>query len=53
MTLHRSGQAVEARSVLAATVAAYDWRATAIRDQDGWICHALRREAEEFILPKP
>src|SRR5205085_5668055 len=27
------------------------WRAFQVRDQDGWICHVLRREAEGMILP--
>ncbi|QEH35471.1 Serine/threonine-protein kinase PrkC [Aquisphaera giovannonii] len=50
MALHRSGRADEAREVLAAAVAAHDWRVAEKRDQDGWICHALRREAEGLIL---
>jgi len=50
MALHRSGHVAEARKTLAAAVTAHDWRATEARDQDGWICHALRREAEGLIL---
>jgi serine/threonine-protein kinase len=53
MALHRSGQVAEARETLAAAVSAHDWRADQARDQDGWICHALRREAEGLILPNP
>jgi serine/threonine-protein kinase len=51
MALHRSGQVAEARTTLAAAVSAYDWRASQVRDQDGWIYHVLRREAEGTILP--
>ncbi|WP_020473558.1 protein kinase domain-containing protein [Zavarzinella formosa] len=52
MARHRSGQAEEARKTLAAAIASHDWRASQIRDQDGWICHSLRREAEELIIPE-
>jgi serine/threonine-protein kinase len=51
MALHRSGRVAEAREALAAAVAAHDWRASQVRDQDGWIVHVLRREAEGMILP--
>src|SRR5207253_11011881 len=51
LALHRSGQVAEARKTLAAAVLAHDWRASQVRDQDGWICHVLRREAEGMILP--
>jgi hypothetical protein len=30
---------------------AFDQRAIKVGDQDGWICHVLRREAETMILP--
>ena len=53
MALHQSGRMAEARKTLADAVAAYDWSRSEVRDQDGWICHALRREAESMILPKP
>jgi serine/threonine-protein kinase len=51
MALHRNGQAAEARQALAAAVLAYDWRAKLAREQDGWIIHVLRREAERMIVP--
>jgi serine/threonine-protein kinase len=51
MALHRNGQAAQARKTLAAAVLAYDWRANQVRDQDGWIYHVLRREAERMMLP--
>ena len=50
MALHRSGRVEEARDVLAAAVAAHDWRVAEKCDQDGWIYHTLRREAEGLIL---
>jgi serine/threonine-protein kinase len=54
LSLHRSGQATEARKTLAAAILAHDWRAMHVRarDQNGWIYHILRREAEAMILPK-
>jgi serine/threonine-protein kinase len=51
MALHRSGQVAEARKTLAAGVLTYDWRARQTLDQDGWVSHVLRREAEALILP--
>jgi eukaryotic-like serine/threonine-protein kinase len=51
MALHRSGRAAEARETLAAAVQAHDWRANQVQvdDQNGWIYHVLRREAETLI----
>jgi hypothetical protein len=37
--------------VLAEFVLASDRRTIKVRDQDGWICHVLRRGAETMILP--
>jgi serine/threonine-protein kinase len=53
MALHRSGRAAEGRKTLAEAVLAHDWRANEVhvRDQNGWIYHVLRREAETLILP--
>ena len=51
MALHRNGQVAEARKTLAAGVLTYDWRARQTLDQDGWVSHVLRREAEGLILP--
>jgi serine/threonine-protein kinase len=51
MALHKSGRVAEARKTLAEAVLANDWRAVKARDQDGWIRHVLRREAETMILP--
>jgi serine/threonine-protein kinase len=55
LSLHRGGQATEARKTLAAVILAHDWRAMQVhaRDQQNeWIYHILRREAEAMILPK-
>jgi serine/threonine-protein kinase len=52
LALHRSGQQEQARKTLAAAVGAYDWRAELAHDQDAWICHALRREAQRLIRAK-
>src|SRR5262249_25564564 len=55
LSLHGSGPATEARKTLAAAILAHDRRATqvhALDQQNGWIYHILRREAEAMILPK-
>ena len=51
LSLHRSGQATEARKTLAAAVQAHDWQAMQVYtlDHNGWIYHILRREAEDLI----
>jgi eukaryotic-like serine/threonine-protein kinase len=51
MALHKSGQTTEARKALAAAIVSYGWRPNEVRDQDDWIYHVLRREAEAMILP--
>ena len=51
MALHQSGQVAEARKTLAVAISGHDWRANNVRDQDGWIYHSLRREAEGMIVP--
>jgi serine/threonine-protein kinase len=51
MALHRAGQTAEAKKTLAKAVSTYNWRASAIQDQDGWIIHIIRREAEDTIIP--
>jgi serine/threonine-protein kinase len=51
MALHRQGDAPAARKELAAAVVSYDWRPHKVRDQDDWIYHCLRREAEGIVLP--
>jgi serine/threonine-protein kinase len=50
MALHRDGRTAEARKTLAAAILAHDWRPSQVRDQDDWICHVLRREAEVMII---
>jgi serine/threonine-protein kinase len=51
MALYRSDQHAEARKTLAQAVQKHDWRTEKVRDQDDWIMHVLRREAEGLILP--
>ncbi|OWK35174.1 serine/threonine-protein kinase [Fimbriiglobus ruber] len=51
MALHKTGQETEARKTLAAAMLRNDWRSNQVRDQDEWIFHVLRREAEGMILP--
>jgi eukaryotic-like serine/threonine-protein kinase len=52
MALYQSGEVAEARKALAAAVAGHDWSPANVRDQDGWIYHSLRREAEAMMTPK-
>jgi serine/threonine-protein kinase len=49
MALFRSGEVAEARKELADAVAGHNWNPSNIRDQEGWIYHSLRREAEALI----
>jgi len=51
MALQQNELLAEARKTLAAAILSYDWRATRARDQDAWICHLFRREAEALVLP--
>jgi eukaryotic-like serine/threonine-protein kinase len=51
MALQQGGRSAEARKTLAEAVLVHDWKKIKVRDQDGWICHILRREAEQMILP--
>ncbi len=51
MALYRSGRTQEAREALDAAVKGYDWDEAKADNQDPWIAHVLRREAEELIVP--
>jgi len=53
MALYQKGEVAEARKELAAAIAGHDWSAANVRDQDGWIYHSLRREAEAMIPADP
>ncbi|MDB5387304.1 MAG: tetratricopeptide repeat protein, partial [Planctomycetaceae bacterium] len=51
MAQHQIGQKTEARKTLALAGLTHDWRAIRVRNQNDWILHSLRREAEQLILP--
>jgi len=51
MALNKLGQVAEARKTLVKAIEGYDWRPERAVDQDPWICHVLRREAEGMIFP--
>jgi serine/threonine-protein kinase len=51
MALKANGKDAEALKTLRAAVESYDWRASQVGDQDSWIRHVLRREAERMIIP--
>lgn len=51
MALYQKEEVTEARKTLAAAIASHDWSPANVRDQDGWIYHSLRREAEAMIPP--
>jgi hypothetical protein len=53
MARHRRGQLEKARQTLTAGINSYDWDQYPVRNQDLWICHLVRREAEALILPNP
>lgn len=52
MAQHKSERFAEARTTLAAAISAYDWRPDRVRNQDDWIIHVLRREAESLVVPE-
>jgi tetratricopeptide (TPR) repeat protein len=52
MALHKLGRVEEARKTLTEAIASHDWGPDRVRNQDDWICHVLRREAETVVLPK-
>jgi eukaryotic-like serine/threonine-protein kinase len=51
MAQYRDGHPDEARKTFAAAAASHDWSTSQIRNQDDWIYHTLRREAEAMIVP--
>jgi serine/threonine-protein kinase len=53
MALYQKGEVAEARKALATAVAGHNWSPANVRDQDGWIYHSLRREAEAMIPSDP
>jgi serine/threonine-protein kinase len=52
MALHQNGKKEEAKAAFDKAIESYDWRPTRVHDQDDWICHVLRREAETMFVPK-
>jgi serine/threonine-protein kinase len=52
MSLHQGGQPAEARKAFAQAILSHDWSPARVRDQNDWIYHVLRREAEQMLLPK-
>jgi serine/threonine-protein kinase len=51
MALHSTGKKAEARQTFASAMLNHNWRENQVRDQDGWINHVLRREAERMLYP--
>ncbi len=51
MSQFRLGHVALARATLSQAVAGYDWRPESIDSNDFWLYQALRREAEETVLP--
>jgi serine/threonine-protein kinase len=51
MAEYRLGHEQEARKMLAAEIAAIDWRMSEVRSHDQWIWHVIRREAEATVFP--
>jgi serine/threonine-protein kinase len=51
MALHQAGHQAEARKALDQAIQKHDWRPEVVRNQDDWIMHVLRREAEKLIVP--
>lgn len=51
MAQHRLGHVEEGRKAFEAAVASHDWEPSRVLDQNDWIYHSLRREAEAMISP--
>ena len=51
MAQYQTGTKDEARKTLDAAIAANDWRQEKATNQDAWIAHILRRQAEALVLP--
>jgi serine/threonine-protein kinase len=51
MAQHRVGQEDAARKTLATAALSFNWRASDAKAREAWMYHALRREAEQMILP--
>jgi serine/threonine-protein kinase len=52
MALFKNGKTTEAKAVFDKAVQSYDWRESNVHENDDWIRHVLRREAEAMIKPK-
>jgi serine/threonine-protein kinase len=52
MALHKSGKVTEARTTFDNAVKSYNWSESNVHENDDWIRHVLRREAETMIAPK-
>jgi eukaryotic-like serine/threonine-protein kinase len=51
MALSKLGQTAEAKNKLAEIASGFKWSPEQSLNQDAWICHVLRREAESMIFP--
>ncbi len=51
MIQFRLGKVTTAKAKLAEAVLRMDWSPARATDKEAWICHILRREAEQLILP--
>lgn len=52
MTLHQTGRIDEAKSILAEAIQSREWKSVDGFNPINWVCHILRREAEDLILAK-
>ena len=52
MAQFRKGQEDQARKTLTAAVLSYDWSAANADNDESWIAHVLRGEAESLIQPE-
>jgi hypothetical protein len=53
MTQFRQGKANTARATLSQAIAGFDWSNPGSDENDFWLYHALRREAETMIAINP
>lgn len=52
MTLHQTGRIDEANAILSEAIQSREWNSVEGFNPSNWVCHILRREAEDLILAK-
>lgn len=51
MAMHQTGRIDEAKAILSEAIQSREWNSVEGFNPSSWVCHILRREAEDLILP--